>query len=70
MQFEVVDFPRCYNAILGRPCYAKFKAIPNYTYLKQKMSGPRGVIIATTSFKAAYACEHASSELIPMLVES
>jgi hypothetical protein len=43
LQFEVVDFPRCYNAILGRSCYAKFMAMPNYTYLKLKMSGPCGL---------------------------
>lgn len=24
LQFEVVDLPRFCNAILGRPCYAKF----------------------------------------------
>jgi hypothetical protein len=30
--------------VLGRPCYAKFMAIPNYTYLKLKMPGPNGVI--------------------------
>ena len=28
LTFEVVDFPGSYHAILGRPCYAKFKAIP------------------------------------------
>jgi hypothetical protein len=26
--------------VLGRPCYAKFMAVPNYTYLKLKMPGP------------------------------
>jgi hypothetical protein len=26
--FEVVDFNGAYHAILGRPCYAKFMAIP------------------------------------------
>jgi hypothetical protein len=45
-------------------------AIPNYTYLKLKMLGPRGVIMATAPFKAAYACECASSELIPALAKS
>jgi hypothetical protein len=30
--------------VLGRPCYAKFMAVPNYTYLKLKISGPNGVI--------------------------
>ena len=32
-------------------------AIPNYTYLKLKMSGPRGVITVGTSFQCAYECE-------------
>ena len=32
LTFEVVDFLGSYHAILGRPCYAKFMAIPNYTY--------------------------------------
>ena len=34
LTFEVVDFLGSYHAILGRPCYAKFMAIPNYAYLK------------------------------------
>ena len=40
----VVDFPGSYHTILGRPCYAKFMAIPNYTYLKLKMLGPHRII--------------------------
>ena len=32
-------------------------AIPNYTYLKLKMLGPRGVITVVTSFQRAYECE-------------
>ena len=57
LTFEVVGFPGTYHAILGRPCYAKFMAIPNYTYLKLKMPGPRGVITDGTSFQHAYECE-------------
>ena len=41
----MVDFLGSYHAILGQPCYAKFMAIPNYTYLKLKMPGPNDVII-------------------------
>jgi hypothetical protein len=41
LTFEVVGFHRTYHAILGRPYYAKFMAVPNYTYLKLKMPGPR-----------------------------
>ena len=32
-------------------------AVPNYTYLKLKLSGPHGVIIVGTSFQRAYECE-------------
>ena len=32
-------------------------AVPNYTYLKLKMPGPRGVITIGTSFQHAYECE-------------
>ena len=48
--FEVVGFHGIYHAILGRPCHAKFMAIPSYTYLKLKMPGPCGVITVGTSF--------------------
>jgi hypothetical protein len=34
LTFEVVGFSRMYHAILGRPAYTKFMAVPNYTYLK------------------------------------
>ena len=37
LTFEVADFLGSNHAILGQPCYAKFMAIPNYTYLKLKM---------------------------------
>ena len=32
-------------------------AIPNYTYLKLKMTGPRGVITVVSSFEHAYECD-------------
>ena len=57
LTFEVVGFHRTYHAIMGRLCYAKFMAIPNYTYLKLKMLGPCGVITIGTSFQCAYECE-------------
>ena len=41
-------------------------AIPNYTYLKLKMPGPKGVITVVSSFEHAYECgvecvEHAEA---------
>ena len=44
LTFEIADFTDTYHAILGRSCYAKFMAIPNYTYLKLRMLGPHGII--------------------------
>ena len=57
LTFEVVGFPETFHTILGRPCYMKFMAIPNYTYLKLKILGPCGVITVGTSFQRAYECE-------------
>ena len=67
LTFEVVGFRGAYHAILGRPCYAKFMAVPNYTYLKMKMLGLKGVIIVSPSFEHAYECdvecvEHAEAQ--------
>ena len=53
LTFEVVGFHGTYHAILGRPCYAQFMAVPNYTYLKLKMSGLCRVITIGISFQRA-----------------
>jgi hypothetical protein len=57
LTFEVVGFRGAYHAILGRRCYAKFMAVPNYTYLKMKMPGPNGVITAGSSIEHAFDCD-------------
>jgi hypothetical protein len=57
LTFEVVGFRGAYHAILGRPCYAKFMAVPNYTYLKMKMPGPNGVITVGSSIEQAFDCD-------------
>ncbi|XP_066358200.1 uncharacterized protein [Miscanthus floridulus] len=70
LTFEVVDFPGSYHAILGRPCYARFMAIPNYTYLKLKMSGPNGVITMSRAFSHAFECDHEHYELATAVINS
>ncbi|XP_066351512.1 uncharacterized protein [Miscanthus floridulus] len=70
LTFEVVDFLGSYHAILGRPCYAKFMAIPNYTYLKLKMLGPNGVITMGSTFLHAYMCDHEHYELAAAVTNS
>ena len=62
LTFEVVGFRGTYHAIIGRRGYAKFMAIPNYTYLKLEMPGPKGVITISSSFEHAYECDVDSIE--------
>ena len=70
LTFEVVGFKGTYHAILGRPCYAKFMAVPNYTYLKLKMPGPNGVITIESTYKHAYDCDVECIEYAEALVET
>jgi hypothetical protein len=56
LTFEVVGFQGAYHAILGRLCYAKFMVL-NYTYLKMKMQGPKGVITVGSSIEHAFDCD-------------
>jgi hypothetical protein len=57
LTFKEVEFHGTCHAILGHPWYAKFMVVPNYTYLKLKMLGPRGVITIGTPFQRAYECD-------------
>jgi hypothetical protein len=70
LTFEVVRFHGTYHAILGRPNYAKFIAVPNYTYLKLKMSRPKGVITVRPSYEHAYECDVECVEHREAIVES
>ncbi|XP_034570632.1 uncharacterized protein [Setaria viridis] len=70
LTFEVVELLRCYHAILGHPCYAKFMVAPNYTYLKLKMPGPNSTITLGSNFSHAYTCDHKNFELATGLAHS
>jgi hypothetical protein len=70
LTFEVVGFRGTYHAVLGRPCYAKFMAIPNYTYLKLKMSGPKGTITVGPTYRHAYECDVECMEYAEAIAES
>jgi hypothetical protein len=45
-------------------------AVPNYTYLKLKMSGPNGVITVGPTYRHAYECEVECVEYTEALTES
>ena len=70
LTFEVVDFPGSYHAILGRPCYAKFMAVPNNTYLKLKMLGPNDVITVGRTFSHTFTCDHEYYKLATAIINS
>jgi hypothetical protein len=56
--------------VLGRPCYAKFMAVPNYMYLKLKMPGPKGTITVGSTYRHAYECDVECVEYAKTLAES
>jgi hypothetical protein len=70
LTFEVVGFRGTYHAVLGRPCYAKFMVVPNYTYLKLKMPDPNGVITVGSPYRHAYECDVKCMEYAEALAES
>jgi hypothetical protein len=51
LEFEVMDGPSQYHAILGRPAFARFMAVPHYAYLVLKIPGPNGVITVKGNFE-------------------
>jgi hypothetical protein len=57
LTFEVVGFSGTYHAILERPAYAKFMAMPNYTYLKLKILDPKWIIVVEPTYQRAYECD-------------
>jgi hypothetical protein len=50
LTFKVMDWPSQYHVILGRPVFSRFMAVPHYTYLMLKMSGPHGTITIKGDF--------------------
>ena len=70
LPFEVVGFRGTYHAVLGRPFYAKFMVVPNYTYLKLKMPGPNGVITVGSTYRHTYECNVECVEYAVALAES
>jgi hypothetical protein len=57
LNFKVMDWPSQYHAILGRPAFSRFMAVPHYTYLVLKMPGPRGIITVKGSFEVSDQCD-------------
>jgi hypothetical protein len=70
LTFEVVGFSGTYHAILGRPAYAKFMAMPNYTYLKLKIPSPKGIITVGPTYQHAYECDAECFQFTEAIIRS
>jgi hypothetical protein len=57
LEFEVMNWPSQYHAILGRPAFAKFMAVPHYACLTLKILGPKGTITVQGSFEVSNTCD-------------
>jgi hypothetical protein len=72
LDFEVMDWPSQYHAILGQPMFLRFMAVPHYTYLVFKMPGPRGIITVKGSFELSDLCDkefHKIAQIFGMTAE-
>jgi hypothetical protein len=69
LTFEVVGFSGMYHAILGRPTYANFMAVPNYTYLKLKIPSLKGIIMVGTTFQCAFECDAECFQFAEALIQ-
>jgi hypothetical protein len=70
LTFEVVGFSGRYHAILGRPAYAKFMAVPNYTYLKLKIPSPKGIITVGPTYQRSYECDAECFQFAEAIIRS
>jgi hypothetical protein len=56
LRFEVSSFDCGYNVIIDKPGLAKFMAIPYYSYMILKMTGPQGIITVRANFEGTAEC--------------
>jgi hypothetical protein len=64
LEFEVMDWPSQCHAILGRPAFAKFMAVPHYAYLTLKIPGPKGRITVQGNFEVSNTCDKEFNRLV------
>jgi hypothetical protein len=70
LPFEVVGFSGTYHVILERPAYSKFMAVPNYTCLKLKIPGPKGIITIGPTYQRAYECDAECFQFTKAIIRS
>jgi len=63
ISFEVADSKMAYHAIFERAALTKFMAIPYYTYMMLKLSGPNDIITMRGDVRWSYSCDQESCTL-------
>ena len=61
--FEVVKLQSPYQALFGRPAFARFMARPCYVYLQLKISGTKGIITVHGSREMVAECDDGDAAL-------
>jgi hypothetical protein len=64
LEFEVMDWPSHYHAILGHLAFARFMEVPHYMYLTLKIPGPKGVITVKGSFEVSNTCDKEFNRMV------
>jgi hypothetical protein len=62
--FDVAEFDKAYNAIIGRTTHAKLMATSHYAYQVLKMSGPKGTITIQGNAKLVVQCDKQSLDMV------
>jgi hypothetical protein len=65
-----VGFSGTYHVILGWPAYAKFVAVPNYTPMKLKIPGTKGIITVGPTYQRAYECDAECFQFAEAIIRS
>ena len=61
--YAIAPLQSGYHAFLGRTAFARFNAVPHYTYLKLKMPGPCGVITVNGNTERSSRAEEYAAAL-------
>lgn len=57
LTFDIVPLRSSFHALLRRIAFARFNAVPHYTYLQLKMPGPRGTITKNGNMECSLRTE-------------
>ena len=63
LTFDIVPLRSSFHALLRRIAFARFNAVPHYTYLQLKMPSPRGSITVSGNIECSLRAEECAAAL-------